>query len=82
MSEAGGDQLSARKKGGPVRRLFGFTFSLVATVIAAVALVLPWGIRIQYGKLLRWVRNGLMQNVKFVRRWALRKRWEWDSHEA
>jgi hypothetical protein len=52
------------------------------TVLAAIAVVLPWRIRNKYSAVLRWFRDGLMQNSRAVRKWALRKRWGWDSDEG
>lgn len=51
---------------------------LAATVLAAIAVVLPWNIRNKYSALLRWLRDLLMQNSGAVRHWALKKRWKWD----
>ena len=61
--------------------LVGTLLALTATVIATIAVVLPWGIRNKYSALLRWFRTRLMQNSRVVRQWALKKRWEWDYDE-
>lgn len=61
--------------------LAGTLLALTATVIAAIAVVLPWGVRNKYSALLRWFRTRLMQNSRVVRQWALKKRWEWDYDE-
>jgi hypothetical protein len=70
------------RKGWIMRALIRFVVSVMATAIAAVAVVLPWDLRIRYARLLRWFRNKLMQHVGVARRWALARRWEWDDHEA
>jgi hypothetical protein len=54
---------------------------LTSTVLAAVAVVLPWGIRCKYHALLRWFRDMIMHNSQRVRRWALETRWSWDSDD-
>jgi hypothetical protein len=62
---------------GLVKGLLGLT----VTVLAAIAVVLPWDIRCKYSALLRWLRDLLMQNSHAIRRWALKARWRWDSDE-
>jgi hypothetical protein len=54
---------------------------LAATILAAIAVVLPWDIRIKYSAFLRWLRDLFMQNSQAVRRWALKERWSWDTNE-
>ena len=71
-----------RGKGGIIRTVFRFLMLLASTTMAAIAIILPWKLRIQYAKLLRWFRNQLMQNSRVVRNWALGKRWEWDNHDS
>ena len=66
----------------PPRGLAGFVIAAGVTVLAAIAVVLPWGVRNKYSAVLRWFRDLLMQNSRAVRKWALRKRWEWDSDEG
>jgi len=82
QSEAHPGTARAPRKGSFARALIRSMIAIAATVLAAIAVVLPWGLRIKYSALLRWFRNLLMQNVRAVRTWALRKRWEWDSAEA
>lgn len=65
----------------PIRGLMGRLLRLTAIVLAAIAVVLPWGVRNKYSALLRWVRDLLMQNSRAVRKWALKRRWSWDSDE-
>lgn len=62
----------------PVRGLMSGLLWLAATVLAAIAVVLPWNTRNKYSALLRWLRDLLMQNSGAVRHWALKKRWKWD----
>lgn len=60
------------------------TFGLIrilAVIAASIAVILPWGLRCKYSALLRWGRDQLMQRSRAIRRWALHKRWSWDSHE-
>jgi hypothetical protein len=73
---------SAVQRGrGPASKVLGSLLWLVATVVAAIAVVLPWGLRIKYSALLRWSRDLLMQNSGAVRQWALKTRWKWDVDE-
>lgn len=72
---------SAPRKRSFLGIVMGFTIAVGATAVAAVAVMLPWGLRNRYASVLRWFRNLLMQNSRAVRKWALRKRWEWDSDE-
>jgi hypothetical protein len=65
----------------PMRSLMKGLLRLAVTVLAAIAVVLPWGIRNRYSALLRWFRDLLMQNSRAVRQWALKERWSWDSDE-
>jgi len=64
-----------------MRGLVDGLLRLTVTVLAAIAVVLPWGIRKKYSALLRWLRDLLMQNSRAIRRWALKQRWSWDSDE-
>jgi hypothetical protein len=78
------DQIPQKKppvKKGLVRAILRSVMVILSTIMAAIAVILPWGLRIRYAKLLRWFRNQLMQNSRIVRKWALGKRWEWDTHE-
>jgi hypothetical protein len=58
-----------------MRGLLRFGLWLVSTIIAGIAVLLPWDLRIKYSAFLRWLRDLLMQNSQGVRRWALRARW-------
>ena len=79
LRESGPGMKDARKI--PIRGLVGGLLHLTATVLAAIAVVLPWGIRNRYSAVLRWFRDLLMQNSRVVRQWALKKRWGWDFDE-
>ncbi len=70
----------AMQRGSFARTVMESAVVVVATVLAAIGVVLPWRVKHYYASVLRWFRNLLMQNSRTVRTWALRKRWEWDDH--
>lgn len=72
----------AGKRRRPLAAVARFLVAMVMTVMAAIGVMLPWRMRLLYARVLRWLRNLLMHNLKFVRRWALRTRWEWDGHDS
>ena len=64
-----------------MKSLMSGILMIATTLLAAIALVLPWNIRCKFSALLRWFRDLLMQNSQGIRRWALKARWSWGSDE-
>ena len=81
QSESTSVATDAMGKRAFTRRVMKSVIAVGATGIAAVALLLPWDLRIRYARVLRWFRNLSMQNSRAVRKWAFSKRWEWDNNE-